>query len=1253
MTSCLAAFSILILIGTTVEEGHWRQEWPLEEGFCVAMFERFVDLYLYHEPDILRLVNSGPALPELEAKARQSCVTMENCLKRHQDKWSVIAVVQIKDEYGNSTQCRILLDCGSMHNLISTSIVNALRLRKFSTNISIEGVSGTPKLIKNMVGARIRSISNKNVSMNLNFLVMKRVTSHLPIRSFPIDPGRIPVDVQLADPQFNRSRRIDMLLGIQAFNELFTGQSFSLTDDGSFRCKETVFGWVVGGAVSQFFLASSCSVQPREHYHEDTSGTSLNDHLLVGPVLQRKLTEIVLRFRVPKIVFTADITQMFRQIVIRPSDRKYQQVFWRARPEDPLEVYQLATVTYGTACAPFLATRTLEQLCKDERKRFPLTSQAGTVDFYVDDLLSGAETIEKALDLQNEFIQMMASGGFKLHKWASNCPAFLESVPNADNEQIAFFKDEKTTRTLGLTWQPRQDVFLTKLHEIDFHNGPVTKRSIYSDIAKLYDPLGLLGPVIFAAKIRLQRLWQLEVEWDDVLSDDEAEHWTTFRNQLVQMGEIPIKRGVLPYNFPCQVELHGFCDASNLGYGPCVYVRSINNSGHCSTILLTSKSRIAPLKNAKPTIPRLELCGARELARLISNITHNLNITFSKIVLWCDSTTAISWIQTDPSKLKTFVCNRVIEIQQLTKSMEWRHVSTNENPADFISRGLLPSEIRACKLWWFGPTFLTKDETDWPVNSQQLPIEQLPESRNPSMSFAVIDTSEKFILFARQSSFRRMQRVMAFVLRFIDHIQRGSHKNHRYGQLTIQELDEATKAMISIAQREAFPRDFRCLESGQVIHQQSKLTQYSVFLDKSRFAVMRVGGRNHNASWIPIHQRHLMILPPGHPFTHAVARAYHVELLHAPQQLLNALQRRYWIVHGRSTVRWVIRRCVTCFKAKPVTMQQMMGNLPKSRLEGGYTFRNTGVDFCGPMFVRQQNKRSTVVYKAYVAVFVCFATKAIHLELVSNLTADAFIAALQRFISRRGKCERLFSDNGLNFVGSKNKLREMYDMSRSQLFKHKLDDFCSKAAIDWHLIPPNAPHFGGLWEAGVRSAKYHLKRIIGTANLNFEEYATVLARIEAVLNSRPITPMSVDPNDVAPLTPGHFLVGRPLTDIAEPDVTDHKESTLSRWQRQTQMVQHFWRRWSNDYITTLQNRNKWHERYPVKKNQMVIVREDNLPTMQWKLGRISNVIPGPDGLLRVVDVRVGNKLFRRPIAKLCLLPIADNFPSADNDYNND
>ncbi|XP_058449083.1 uncharacterized protein LOC131429050 [Malaya genurostris] len=485
------------------------------------------------------------------------------------------AVGLVEDEYGNSVDCRILLDCGSMHNLITTHVVNTLRLRMVKADCHIEGVSGTPQFIKNKVGATIRSTVDKDVSMKFQFLVMKRITTDLPIRSFSVDSERIPADVVLADPMFNRSRRIDMLLGIQVFNELFTGQCFSLTDDRTFWCKETIFGWVVGGSVDEQEERRSCTkfcgvvtnealseqisrfweIEPipearkltqderaaeqnfedtyrrlpdgryevclpkkvniqnlgnseemalrrfvqterrlthdsslREQYnlfmrdyHEQghmtkidpcksgyfiphhavfnptsittkmrvvfdasaptTSGSSLNDHLLFGPVLQRRLIDTVLRFRIPKVVFTADITQMFRQIQVRAEDRKYQQIFWRADQGDPLEVYQLTTVTYGTACAPFLATRTLEQLCKDESKNFPLASKAGTEDFYVDDLLSGANTVDEALALQNEFIQMLSSGGFKLHKWASNHPELLQSVPNADAEQVASFRE--------------------------------------------------------------------------------------------------------------------------------------------------------------------------------------------------------------------------------------------------------------------------------------------------------------------------------------------------------------------------------------------------------------------------------------------------------------------------------------------------------------------------------------------------------------------------------------------------------------------------------------------------------------------------------------------------------------------------------------------------------------------------------------------------------------------------------------------
>ncbi|XP_055632004.1 uncharacterized protein LOC129771904 [Toxorhynchites rutilus septentrionalis] len=1031
-----------------------------------------------------------------------------------------------------------------------------------------------------------------------------------------------------------------MLLGIEVFNELFTGKSFPLTDDCKLWCKESLFGWVVAGSVfgeesrcktnefcgvltndtlskqiSQFWEMEAIS-EPRkltqderaaEYSFVNTYRRLPDGRYELGLPMTTSINELGDSFDMALHRFV----QLERRLI--HNDNLYEQ--YKIFMHDYMDQGHMMKVDPAARDGYFMPHHAvLNPASTTTKMRVVFDASANTTsgseDLYVDDLLSGADTLNEALALQREFIDMMATGGFALHKWASNHPALLTRVSNAASEQIAFFKDDKTTGALGLTWQPSTDVFLKKLHDITFSSGYCTKRTVYSDIAKLYDPLGLLGPLIFSAKKCLQRLWQLEVEWDEVLAENVAEPWITFRNQIIEMGELSIKRCVLPHISHHAIELHGFCDASNLGYGACVYIRVMDSNGHFAVTLLTSRSRVAPLKNARPTIPRLELCGALVLAQLISNIKNNLQISFSRIILWSDSTTVLSWIKTDPGNLKTFVCNRVIEIRDLTQGMEWRHVGTKDNPADLISRGLLPSEISTSTLWWSGPAFLHQDETQWPSGFHSITGDSLPEMKSSSINLAVSDTPTMFILFTVESKFRKMQLVTALILRFINHIRPNGQRQHRYGPLSIEELEQATLALASIVQKEAFPVDFHRLSVGQELHRKSKLIPFNVFLDTSRFTVLRVGGRIRHAA-LPVCQKHPIVLPSDHLFTHALVRSYHEELIHAPpQMLLSALRRRFWVLHVRSVVRKII--------------------------QGVYPFLNTGVDFCGPMYIRQHNKRSTVTYKAYVALFVCFATKAIHMELVGDLTADAFIAALQRFVARRG---------------SKNKLKELHDLFQTQKMKALRDDWCEKSAIEWHLIPPSSQHFGGLWEAGVRSAKYHLKRITGTANMNFEQYTIVLTRIEAILNSRPISPISEDPSDLNPLTPGHFLVGHPLTDIAEPDISDRKESKLARWQRYTLMVQHFWARWSQDYITTLQNRNKWHERLPVTPGQLVIVREDNVPTMQWRLGRIQDVIPGQDGLVRVANVRMGNKVIRRPVTKLCLLPIEGNCEQPDEHLN--
>lgn len=273
-------------------------------------------------------------------------------------------------------------------------------------------------------------------------------------------------------------------------------------------------------------------------------------------------------------------------------------------------------------------------------------------------------------------------------------------------------------------------------------------------------------------------------------------------------------------------------------------------------------------------------------------------------------------------------------------------------------------------------------------------------------------------------------------------------------------------------------------------------------------------------------------------------------------------------------------------------------------------------------------------------MFICFSTKAIHIELVTELTSECFIAALRRFIARRGKPESIHSDNGTNFVGSKAKLEELYEFLTKNSNQKTIIDYATSEGIKWHFIPPRAPHFGGLWESGVRKIKFHLKRVIGSSTLTYEDFMTILIQIEAIINSRPLYPMSSDPFDLNPITPGHFLIGRPITSLLDQPLQHISESRLKAFQRLQKLIQTFWDHWRKDYISELQTRNKWKVKSPsIKHGDMVIIKEDNLHPCNWKLGRVEDLHIGTDGLPRVAIVRCSNGTIKRPITKLCLLPV--------------
>nr|CAI5846059.1 unnamed protein product [Callosobruchus analis] len=480
-----------------------------------------------------------------------------------------------------------------------------------------------------------------------------------------------------------------------------------------------------------------------------------------------------------------------------------------------------------------------------------------------------------------------------------------------------------------------------------------------------------------------------------------------------------------------------------------------------------------------------------------------------------------------------------------------------------------------------------------------------------------------------------MLKVLAYVLRFTENMKLP-RESRKLGALTPEEIDVSMQFLIKQAQRDSFQKEYDGLLQNKIISSKSKLVSLNPFMLNG---LIRVGGRlkNSNESF---ERRHPIILPKGHILTKLILTHEHVRLLHCGvQALLSNVRERYWPIAGRNVCKDVVRKCITCFKCKPRDLRYFIGDLPEVRVNTFSVFSNVGTDFGGPFYVKDRKTRGAKITKAYLCIFICMSTKAIHIELVSELTTEAFLATLKRFISRKGKPHSIFSDNGLNYVGANNELKKIYEFLSLQ--QENIANRLAVEKIKWSFIPARSPTFGSIWEAGIKSVKHHIRRVIGNKALTFEEFATVLTQIEAVLNSRPLCPLSEDPDDVNALTPGHFIIGKNLTSLPEYNINAIAENRLTKWQHMQQMVQHYWQRWRKEYLSELQSRMKWKQRYPelLKIGSLVVVKEDKSPPCSWPLGRVVALYPGQDGFTRVVKLKLKGGEVTRAINRICVLPL--------------
>lgn len=607
----------------------------------------------------------------------------------------------------------------------------------------------------------------------------------------------------------------------------------------------------------------------------------------------------------------------------------------------------------------------------DEHHRYPLATQIIQQEIYVDDVLSGAHKISEAKEKIQQINECLSAGGFILKKWASNDDELLSEIAPDSRERssVVSIDDESPLRTLGILWQPRSDSFLFSSPHPSEHLH-VTKRTVISKVAQLFDPLGWIAPVVIRGKIFLQELWKSGLNWDEPIPGKLAQEWKTYEESLVDLTLISVPRWFGSHANASFVEIHGFAEASQAALGAVIYLRIFSDYDNILVSLVSAKTKVAPLK--KLTIPRLELSAAVLLTRQISRVREVLNLNGAPTYLWTDSTVTLAYIHGDAHRWAEFVQNRVTIIKELENS-RWQHVPGIENPADLASRGVSPRQLALEKLWWTGPAWLSKPSTAWPSTTPPIDSDTVFEIRKTQANLATPKGHpELWDLVDRYSSLVKLLRVTTWCFRAAQRFRRRDHCTTHETPLTPAELDRARLFWVKLTQEAYFESEIRHLLKNSPLSRSSPLMRLVSHVDNA--GPLRVGGRIRNSAY-PHDEKHPLIIPRESALTILIIDQAHRAALHGGTQVtLSTIRRRYWILGGRVPVRAFIHRCITCVRYRAFLGQQLMGQLPPSRFVRARPFLHTGVDLAGPIILRTLRGRGAKTYKGYIVVFVCFSS---------------------------------------------------------------------------------------------------------------------------------------------------------------------------------------------------------------------------------------------------------------------------------------
>ncbi|XP_077080710.1 uncharacterized protein LOC143733040 [Siphateles boraxobius] len=986
---------------------------------------------------------------------------------------------------------------------------------------------------------------------------------------------------------------------------------------------------------------------------------SLNDVLLKGPDLNNTLVGVLMRFRFDPYAVMADVEQMFHNFLVREDHRNYLRFLWFKNHDLDGEVqeFRMRVHVFGNCPSPSVAIYGLKRSAMEGEREYGSDAREFIErHFYVDDGLKSFSSTDEAIDILFRAQKMLAQCNIRLHKISSNCPIITSAFPSEDLATDMQGLDLGQTappiqRSLGLGWDLSTDLFK---FQVTVNEKPFTKRGVLSVINSVFDPLGFAVPVIVEGRAILRDISTDICEWDTELPKGKLQQWQQWKDSLKYLRQLEIPRMYtsIPLSAALTKEIHVFCDASTKAVGAVAYLKLTDRDGHSEVGFLLGKVRLSPKPDI--TIPRLELCAAVLAVEAAELVQEELDVTVEQMSFYTDSKVVLGYIFNKKRRFHVYVHNRVERIRRFTQTHQWHYVPTHLNPADHATRSL-PAEQLSNSTWISGPVFLSNSGKSQ-VQAELFDLVD-PETDNelrPEVTTCATTISKdglSSVRFERFSSWNVLLRAIS-KLQHIAQSFKLNPKSSCHGWHSCNEhssekqLNQAKKMIIHTVQKEVYSEEMRQVEKGVPLKNSSPLSKLSPFVDSN--GILRVGGRLKRAQ-LTSDETNPILIPGKHHLAQLIIKHFHGKVCHQGRHFTEGAVRTagFWIVGGKRAISRVIFRCVTCRKLRGRQQEQIMAELPEDRLSTDPPFTHVGLDVFGPWPVMIRKTRGGQSdAKRWAVIFTCMSTRAIHIETIESMDTSSFINALRRFFAIRGAVKLLRSDCGTNFVGACKELQ----IDKQGCHNSKLHNFLKDSGCKWHFNPPHASHMGGSWERMIGVTRKILDAMLlehRHVRLTHEILVTLMAEITAIVNARPLTAVSTDPENPAILTPAMLLTQKVATPPIPPGQFESRDLYRAQWRRVQYLADVFWSRWQREYLSGLQNRRKWKAVKPnLQTGDVVLLKEALEHRNNWPLGLITKIFPSGDGLVRKVEVKIFRegelRAYIRPISEVVLLVSRDN-----------